>query len=47
MAARLIDDPGTCEWLEGEPKLEWDAGNRAKNEKHGVETSDVEAVMAI
>src|ERR1700722_20527906 len=47
MAVRLFDDPDAREWLETEPRLEWDAGNRAKNGKHGVAPDDVEPVMTI
>jgi uncharacterized DUF497 family protein len=47
MAVRLIDDPDTRSWLEGEPKLEWDAGNFEKNAKHDVAPGDIEAVMAV
>jgi len=35
------------EWLEDEPEIEWDAGNFAKNEKHGVARGDIQAVVAI
>ena len=44
---RLTDDPGTRAWLEGEPKLEWDAGNLEKNQKHDVAPGDIEALMAV
>jgi uncharacterized protein len=44
---RLVDDPDTAEWLESEPKREWNAGNAEKNEKHGVARSDVEEVLRI
>ncbi len=45
----LVEDAETAAWLEslaGQPgDFDWDAGNRAKNRKHGVESSDVEALF--
>lgn len=49
IAMELVEDAETATWLEGFAGLpgdfDWDAGNRAKNRKHGVESSDVEALF--
>jgi uncharacterized DUF497 family protein len=46
---RLADDPDTAAWLEqlgGTPgDFDWDAGNRTKNRKHGVESVDIESMF--
>lgn len=46
---RLAADPEAAAWLEGlDGRLEefdWDAGNRGKTAKHGVETEEVEAIL--
>lgn len=46
---RLVDDVEAAAWLEqiegGGEDFEWDAGNRAKNRKHGVDPVDVEAMF--
>ena len=45
----LVEDAETAGWLEGlagSPEdFDWDAGNRVKNRKHGVESSDVESLF--
>jgi uncharacterized DUF497 family protein len=45
----LVNDPEGAAWLgqfSGEPDaFEWDAGNRTKNRKHGVELDDVAAMF--
>jgi uncharacterized DUF497 family protein len=44
---KLAQDGSLDEWLGGiagaAGQLDWDAGNRAKNRKHGVEPSEVES----
>lgn len=46
---RLVDDPEAAAWLEqfggGPDDFDWDAGNRTKNRRHGVEPADVEAMF--
>ncbi len=46
---RFVDDPETAAWLEGlegvSQDFDWDAGNRAKNRKHGVAPEDVETLL--
>ncbi len=46
---KLAGDPEAAAWLEGlagSPQdFDWDAGNREKNRKHGVEPSDVGALF--
>ncbi len=46
---QLAADLETASWLDGlagEPEeFEWDAGNRGKNRKHGVEPEDIEAAL--
>jgi uncharacterized DUF497 family protein len=46
---RLSPDGGLDEWLAGitgaAGQFDWDAGNRAKNRKHGVEPSEVESLF--
>ena len=46
---RLVDDPEAASWLEGlggtPDDFGWDAGNRTKHRKHGVEPADVEAMF--
>ncbi len=46
---QFVDDPGTAAWLEAlegiSQDFDWDAGNRTKNRKHGVDTEDVEALL--
>ena len=45
----LVDDPDTASWLErfsgAAADIEWDAGNREKNRKHGVEPMDVQHML--
>ncbi len=37
-----------CEsWLFSEPGFQWDEGNREKNRKHGVSSTEVEEVFAV
>lgn len=47
---RFIDDQKAAAWLdglEGSPEdFDWDAGNRTKNRKHGVEAEDIEALLS-
>ena len=46
---KLAQDGSLDEWLAGitgaQGQLDWDAGNRAKNRKHGVEPSEVESLF--
>jgi len=46
---KLAPDPEAAPWLDGlageEKNFDWDAGNRAKNRKHGVEPKDIEAMF--
>jgi hypothetical protein len=46
---KLVRDPEAAAWLEGlageTEDFDWDAGNRTKNRKHGVEVEDVEALL--
>jgi len=46
---KLAEDSGTAEWLQqlsgGQQDFDWDAGNRTKSRKHGVETTDVEGMF--
>jgi uncharacterized protein len=46
---RLVDDLEAASWLDqlsGVPEdFEWDAGNRTKHRKHGVEPEDVESMF--
>jgi uncharacterized DUF497 family protein len=46
---KLAPDASAASWLEalagGSDDFDWDAGNRAKNRKHGVEPRDVEAMF--
>ncbi|MEK6606338.1 MAG: BrnT family toxin [Myxococcota bacterium] len=46
---RLAGDREAAQWLGGlnggRGVFEWDAGNRTKNRKHGVETDDVEGLL--
>ena len=46
---RLAADPEAASWLDGlagrPEEFEWDAGNRGKNRKHGVEPEDIEAMF--
>ena len=46
---RLEDDPDAAAWVEGlgDPDdFDWDAGNRTKNRKHGVEAEEIESILA-
>ena len=49
IAMRFVDDPEIAAWLEALEGIwqdfDWDAGNRTKNRKHGVDTEDVEALL--
>lgn len=46
---KLAHDGSLDEWLAGiagaAGQLDWDAGNRAKNRKHGVESSEVDSLF--
>ena len=46
---KLVDDPQVADWLThlsgGPEDFDWDAGNRTKNRKHGVEQTEVEAMF--
>ncbi len=46
---KIAPDGSLDEWLAGiagvAGQLDWDAGNRAKNRKHGVEPSEVESLF--
>ena len=49
IAMRFADDPEAAAWLdalEGNSEdFDWDAGNRTKSRKHGVEAGEVEALL--
>jgi hypothetical protein len=49
MAMRLVEDAVMVEWLRqlgGEPQdFDWDAGNRIKLRKHGVQAAEVEEMF--
>jgi uncharacterized DUF497 family protein len=46
---RLTADPTAVAWLRrlrgASEDFDWDAGNRSKSRKHGVETDDVESIF--
>lgn len=45
---KLDFDSGIFEWLaDWNREFEWDAGNRNKNEKHGVTAQDIENIFSL